>query len=280
MSNKLAVVTMVYNEPDFLPIWLRYYGAQVGLENCFIVDHGSDDGSTDGLAPANIVRIPRSEFDEHKRAASVSDFCASLLQWYDFVAYVDVDELLVPDPAIVPNLLAFCTSDRSGVTTAVGLDLFHMMGHESPVDLSQPILGQRRAARLGFNMCKPSLIRRPIRWDIGFHSYPGPAVFDGLYLFHVAMMDYDMGMRRQEKRRKAVENHPYEHHPHKLSNAYLLHQLQKWSGREIDDTDAAIDDVKSRVIASQSENNGVFHIDLRIEAALSWRIPERFRGAF
>jgi len=34
----LAVVTMVYNEEDFLPIWLKHYSRQVGLKNCFIID--------------------------------------------------------------------------------------------------------------------------------------------------------------------------------------------------------------------------------------------------
>ncbi len=42
----LAVVTMCYNEPDFLPIWLDYYRRQVPVEHLYVVDHGSDDGST------------------------------------------------------------------------------------------------------------------------------------------------------------------------------------------------------------------------------------------
>jgi hypothetical protein len=278
MSNKLAIVTMVYNEPDFLPIRVRHYGSHVGRKNCFIIDHGSDDGSTEGLAPVNVVRIPRSEFDEHKRAASVSDFCASLLRWYDFVAYVDVDELLVPDPAIAPSLPEFCTPERPDVTTAVGLDLFHMMGHEMPLDLSKPILTQRRAARVGSNMCKPSLIRRPIKWDIGFHSYPGPAVFDGLYLFHISMIDLDIAQRRQIKRQKVVENHPYEGHPHKMPPSYPRHLMEQWTSKEMDDTDVTVEDVKARVIASQTgRDNGDFHIDLDIESAMTWRIPARFK---
>ena len=43
----LAAVTMVYNEPEFIPLWIKYYGEQVGKENCYIVDNGSDDGSLD-----------------------------------------------------------------------------------------------------------------------------------------------------------------------------------------------------------------------------------------
>jgi hypothetical protein len=270
---------MVYNEPDFLPIWVRHYGNQVGLQNCFVVDHGSDDGSTYGLGPVNVVRIPRSEFDERKRAASISDFCASLLQWYDFVAYTDVDELLVPDPAIAADLPAFCTPDRPEVTTAVGLDLFHFLGHEMPLELSRPFLSQRRAARVGSNMCKPSLIRCPIRWDTGFHSYPGPAVFGGLYLFHLATVDLAIAQRRQLKRQKVVENHPYELHPHKMPPSYPQHLMERWSAMEMDDTDAVIEDVKARVIASQtSQDNGDFHINLDIDAPKTWRIPERFRS--
>ena len=44
-----AAVTFVYNESFNLPLWRRHYGAQLGTENLFIVDDGSDDGSTDGI---------------------------------------------------------------------------------------------------------------------------------------------------------------------------------------------------------------------------------------
>ena len=70
MAN-IAAVTMVYNEPEYLPIWCRHYAKAVGPENCFIIDHGSDDGSTSSLPNFNVIRkSPRSPKDNEKRTRS------------------------------------------------------------------------------------------------------------------------------------------------------------------------------------------------------------------
>ena len=40
---KIAALTFAYNESVNLLIWRRYYGEQLGEENLFLIDHGSDD---------------------------------------------------------------------------------------------------------------------------------------------------------------------------------------------------------------------------------------------
>jgi hypothetical protein len=92
---KVAAVTMVYNEDVYLPIWMKHYSRQVGVENCYVVDHGSTDGSTENLGRCNVLRIPRSPYDPFKQSAFNSEFCSSLLHWYDWVVYSDVDELVM-----------------------------------------------------------------------------------------------------------------------------------------------------------------------------------------
>lgn len=103
----LAIVTMVYNEPVFLPLWLRHYTVQAEPRHCYVIDHGSSDGSTapEQLPPGlNLVRIPRSPQDDSRRCQFMSNFCAALLVWYETVIYVDVDEILVADPALHVSL--------------------------------------------------------------------------------------------------------------------------------------------------------------------------------
>lgn len=281
---KVAALTMVYNERDLLPIWLRYYGNQVGQQNCFVLDHGSDDGSTDMLGAANRIRVPRSEFDEFKRAASISALCESLLQWYDFVVYTDVDEILVPDPGIASTLLNYCTADRFDVTTAIGLNLIHRVPSEPRLDLARPIMQQRSVAMPIASMCKPSLVRRPVKWAIGFHSYDGPVKFDGLYLFHLAYADKDTALRRQEKRRQAVVGHPYANHPHKLPDSAINKWIEDWSRCDVEPVeteDAMLARFQSKIIDSQAgRENDRFRINLDIKGDALWSIPERFKTVF
>src|SRR3954471_23135236 len=100
---RVAALTMAYNEP----VWARFYAAQVGAENCFLLDHGSDDGSTDSLG-ITVERLERpAGLDEVARAATVTARAEDLLGSYDAVVHTDVDELVLADPARYPDLVAF-----------------------------------------------------------------------------------------------------------------------------------------------------------------------------
>ena len=162
----LAIVTMVYNEPCFLPLWLRHYNAQAEPRHCYVVDHGTTDGSTDRErlpAGLNLVRIPRSPQDDTRRCRFISQFCASLLVWYESVIYVDVDEILVADPALHASLADHAaTCEPEAVISAIGLDVVHGVDVEPDLDWDRPVSLQRRWVRFSSAMCKPVLIRRPV----------------------------------------------------------------------------------------------------------------------
>ncbi len=105
-KRPLAVVTMARNEPDYLPIWLRHYGLQVGPDDCYVLDHASDDGSTNDL-PCNVIRLPSSPYDIAAVSEVVSSFCASLLRNYSAVIYTDADEIIIADPLIANSLTEY-----------------------------------------------------------------------------------------------------------------------------------------------------------------------------
>ncbi|EHH68513.1 glycosyltransferase family 2 protein [Gluconobacter morbifer] len=139
MKKPLAVVTMVYNEPALLPAWCRHYGAQVGAESCYVIDHGSSDGTTRNCGAVNVRRIPRSPQDDERRTRSVGHFCESLLEWYESVIYVDVDEFLLADPALFPSLTEFACATQAPVITATGFDVVHVLEQEEAFDYSRLI---------------------------------------------------------------------------------------------------------------------------------------------
>ena len=142
---RVAALTMSYNEPVWAGVWARHYSRQVGAEHCYLMDHGSDDGSADGLA-VHVERLARSALDEEERAARVSDRAAALLQHYDAVVHADVDELVVADPRRFRDLRAFAAAAPGEVITAVGLDVQHLSDEEDALDLERT---DRSAAELG-----------------------------------------------------------------------------------------------------------------------------------
>src|SRR5205823_13269059 len=144
-----AVITFVYNEIVNLPIWRRYYAGILAERNLFIIEHGSSDGSTDHLAEINKLWLNRDELDEHKRCVFMASFVKSLLEYFDTVIYTDCGEILVPDLGIYSDLKDYIDRNSFDYVAGIGLNLTHIVTLEPPLDLSQPILGQRRFAWFG-----------------------------------------------------------------------------------------------------------------------------------
>ena len=194
---RIAIVTMVGNERINLPIWIRHYKAHCPGATLFVIDHGSDDGSTDDLAGVNLVPFPRTPFDDQIRIEIVADFQHALLRLYDVVIYTDCDEMLVADPRVHISLAAFLAVVGSDVIAPTGLNLHHLGDIEAPIDLDVPILGQRRYARFASSMCKPSIARVPLLWVPGFHWCDRiPDYRADLFQFHLKSMDRDASLRR------------------------------------------------------------------------------------
>ena len=196
---RVAALTMVYNEPVWARVWVRHYSRQVGAAHCLVLDHGSDDGSTEGLG-VTVEQVRRTALDEDARAALVSDCVRELLRRYDAVVHTDADELLVADPGRYADLVAFA-ADADAVTTAVGLDLQHLMDEEPALDAGLPIGAQRSFVRFSAAMCKPALVRRPVRWTPGFHDCDAPRAIGAAYLLHLRYADLGAGLSRLARTR-------------------------------------------------------------------------------
>ena len=280
----VAAVTMVYNEPAMLPLWLRHYSRQVGVDQCYVIDQGSDDGSTAAVGCANVIRVPRGVANETVRADFISDYCASLLRWFDWVVYADVDEMLVADPARYASLSDYCARDHADVVTAFGVNVLHRY-QEPTLDPARPLLGQRRWMFAMASMAKPLLTRVPTRWAGGFHSCSAPIVFDGLTNFHLAYIDFNMTIARQVKRR--VSKAGIAGHHHLMTDEQLFHMMKNWSGMP-NVTDVSLDDscrhttaFVDRILASCiGRERDSYKIDLGIWEDRLWNVPDRFQNAF
>lgn len=202
-----AVFTIVKNEPRFLPLWLDYYGRHFDPSDIYVLDHGTTDGSTEGLeGTCEIVDVHREvSFDHAWLKGTVEDFQAFLLRSYDAVLFAEADEFVVPDPARYSGLGSYIEQLRAPAATCTGYTVIHYPDDEPPLDFDQPLLRQRsywHPARRWYS--KRLLARIPLTWTYGFHDELNARSIEpdaDLYLIHLHRIDYDYCLARHKAAR-------------------------------------------------------------------------------
>jgi Glycosyl transferase family 2 len=277
---RICAITNVYNEAFNLPTWLKYYGSQVGLENCIVVDHGSDDGSTSNLGRVGVINMPREKFNDGIRAQFISNLATSMLRLYDAVLYSDCDEILVPDPGKYSSLLDFCARMTTPAATAIGLNVVHRLDLEGPIRVDAPILQQRRHVRFVSPMCKTLIVRKAVSWGGGFHSCSHPPAFSDLYLFHLRWLDLGESLKRLAITRQVqfADERAGPHHRWEYAR-YVSHYQEMTQIPVSDEWDFTR--YAERFVAENALNNdaNLYATRADIRSNVLIRIPERFSNA-
>ncbi len=205
---RIAALTFVRDEGRMLPLWIKYYGAQLGTENLYVVDDNSVDGSTDDL-PCDVLRVPpvREGRFESTRMAFLAGQSAALLAFYDCVVFCDADEFIVPDPEVYAGLREFIERQGPDVAAvaAMGLNVVHAVDFEEALDLSRPVLGQRRLVKFLPLMCKPAIKFAASPWYAASHGLRSPYRVDpDLWMFHLKFADRELLREVADRRQAAV----------------------------------------------------------------------------
>jgi Glycosyl transferase family 2 len=206
VSARAAVVTMVRDEAVFLPIWLGYYSRFFAAEDIYVLDHGTVDGSTDGVGFVCVpVTHPVVDWGWHRDVLQRKQH--ELLRSYDSVLVTDVDEIVAPDPAIATLRDYLDAFDRPFVTCS-GREIIHQPDCEPPFDPTRAVLEQRAWWFANPAYSKPLLAREPMHWHGGMHARVDGAVDeDGvLHLLHLHRMDYELCLARHRQRVAAPWN--------------------------------------------------------------------------
>lgn len=195
-----AVFTIVQNETRFLPLWLKHYSRHFDWSDIYVLDHDSTDGSTDGLdACCNVVKVHRDKsFDHMWLKGTVEDFQAFLLRSYSAVLFAEVDEIVVPDPGLYPDLGAYIESTEGPAACCTGYNVVHQNDEEA-LNFDQPVLRQRMYWHPSPQYSKRLLGRVPLAWNVGLHQeFNAPSVGPdpGLLLIHLHRVDYDYCLAR------------------------------------------------------------------------------------
>jgi hypothetical protein len=256
-SKRRAVLTIVHNEAAMFPIWLRYYSRFFAPEDIYVIDHDTTDGSTSG---DGFVRIPVSHgtVDMSWIVSTVERHQHELLERYDVVLFVDVDEIVTPTPEW-GTLDAYIDEFAEEYVNCVGYEIVQFTDREGPLDPARPILDQRGYWYAHDAYDKPALATVPMAWKPGFHKRQD----DGfnwdpdLRLIHLHRVDYALCLARHEQWRQR----PWERRD--LSEGWTIHN-------RVTDEDGAFERWFYEDSGWESEG-----IHIVIEP-----IPESWRGLF
>jgi hypothetical protein len=192
-----AAFTIVRNEPFFLPLWLAYYARH--CDAVFVLDHGSDDGSTSDL-PCEVVPVAHEVcYDFPWLVAVAETFQRDLFRrGFETVLYSDVDEFLC-HPL---GLRGFLRRLPAASCRAQGYQLVQQ-AQEAPYEAARSILQQRGWWRREKLYDKTLVAREPLAWDVGFHYLTGKTnakYAEDLTLVHLHWFDREVAQRRHAAR--------------------------------------------------------------------------------
>jgi hypothetical protein len=185
-------MTMVRDEAVFLPIWLRYYSRFFAPEDIYVLDHGTTDGSTE---QGEFVRVPieHATVDHAWRLQAVEEQQRRLLESYDVVLAVDVDEIVAPDPDW-GTLDDYLAGFQEEFVNCLGYEILHLRDREPPLRAELPIMEQRGYWFAAEGYDKPALATKPLSWKPGFHSRSDERwnLDPDLRLIHLHRVDYEI----------------------------------------------------------------------------------------
>lgn len=210
MKKDLAVVTMVYDDTDYLRIWLDYWRAQLPGDRLYVLVHGGNPTLEEMAAGTNVVIVPRPDpypEMEEDRWKMLSEFVSGLLTAYRVAVYTDVDEILVADPRGGRSIVERLSAARAPVSHAVGIEVIHRGDLEPPLDPTRPVLSQRGYFRTNSFHGKPCIVTQPVRWGRGghFHDRRGVRFVPGVLCFHLRFYDEEIFLERAARRRASTK---------------------------------------------------------------------------
>ena len=211
MKSHKCIFTFVWNEPVFMQVWINYYSKYFSDSEIYILhaikerECVFDDWlkwSCD-LWNVNRIEIPDGEdYEFEKVAETVRNMQKKLLNNYEYVLYTDVDEI-VWHPNGIDNYINNASFDS---VSCNGFEVVQKLGEEPDLDLSRPIMEQRRWWCPSPKMySKPLLSRVPLDWCWGFHylnHVPKPPVDSNLILMHLHKVDFKICLERNISRLK------------------------------------------------------------------------------
>jgi hypothetical protein len=288
-----GAITMAYKDYFFLDRWVRHYGAQFGREHLYVLSHGGDPEHDRIAEGCNVIRLPRDPTMfrlDRRRWGFLSQFASGMVRYYNWIFVGDVDEVVIVDPDIAPNLTQYMHRFYSNYAPhsicPFALELIHNPDLETdPIADDAPILSRRRNFRANANYAKPCIIRRDVAFTIGGHANNHlPRYLDPhLYLLHLRFFDYDITCERLGERKEMREVMTGDKDPATVGHAWgkdLINFKELAKGVPLRE-DAELSEFRAKMQAEQQLlHDGKVAFWGAGRSKTLYRLPERFAGVF
>ena len=290
--RKLAIITMVFNESDHLPRWIKYYSKQVdSLSDLYIIDHGSTDCSTGFLnKKINLTRVPRDKWKqdfERQRSEYIAGMANSLLLFYHSIIYVDCDEFIAVDPRVHASLTSFCEQiPPNRVISTIGYNVLHDINNEKDLRYGEKISNTRTKLYLTTSMFKASIVTTgaEVKWHDGFHFSNHIPIFLEVYLFHTRFADLRQGLKRLKLTRDLSDQPRLQMAQHqRVSDIQHREWLQGMLSCKKDVNDIGLKNPEIRDLIQSLEitkTNDFYQFPLNLSTNKLYGIPNYLKGTF
>lgn len=209
MKHKCAIFTIVQDEAVRLPIWLRHYQQT----DCplYVLDHESGPEQTEvmraAIDAAGAMRVPifkDQSFCHEWLRDTASTFQRFLLQSYEYVLFVEVDEIVTTRPGgRYTDLKTYLQAFNKVAICCDGYEVVQQLDDEPALDFEQlPLLQQRSMWYRSQLYSKPLLSSVPLTWTVGFHqseeigAHMAGMVDKDLLLLHLHKIDFAHALHR------------------------------------------------------------------------------------
>jgi hypothetical protein len=221
---RVLVVTDAISTGAYFPAWYAYYIHEFGAENIHVFTYPEHREEFSAYLLGGI-HVLEEGYDDDVRMKAITAFVETQLQWHDAVIRVDVDEFILADPDKFPNLLSYLKTWNGSHLTAYGFDVIQSLD-EPEIDLTKPLLEQRRFAYALNAMNKTCVARVPLKWSRGFHYCSLPPCFGELFLLHMKRADIDMQAAWNASMREKVATDKFasKHYSWERDNILDYHQ--------------------------------------------------------
>jgi len=219
MPGPFAALTIVRDEPLYLPLWCSYYTPIFGEENCFVLDNDTVDGSVDAAKQ----RFPGINVEHHTQEMKhntpwLRDLVRAkqheLLKQYQVVIFAEADEFLMAMPGgRYRDLKDACEQLlHDPAREWIRADAWQCVQQRDEPGVS-PVVGtsafaDRTNIQEIIDYEKVLVSKVPLNWTLGFHSRVdnagarchGDPIDHDLALFHAWLLDEGEYNRRHKHR--------------------------------------------------------------------------------